>query len=269
MFTVTDRAMNVVKEGDVVTALTDGGFSCIVPYRNYKVDYTLPNGVGIWDEETRKNWFMTPDEILLVKQEDEIMRLEQNETLATLKEVVSKLDAMLVVLKGAETASELGEKPEPVVMPAWKEGDKVRCLKEGWGYVEGDVYEVGYCERDEEDFGVINRYGSVMGEGCLHSDDPDYINDNIEEYFELLEEAQEPAKKGRSVKFKVGDKVRIREGFDVDAYNSTAFDDLMSICFNKKMLFDGVRTIHSLDGEGDYMFEGGCYYYTDNMLELA
>lgn len=285
MFTVTDRAGNEVKVGDVVTALTDGGFSCIVPYINYKVDYTLPHGVGIFDEGTRKDWFMTPDEILLVKQEDEIMRLEQNEKVEFLKDFVSKAEEMLgilklvernfeeisAVLKGTETASELDEEPKRVAMPAWKEGDKVRCIKGVQGYDKGEVYQVGYCVFDDtdEDFGVRTVSGAVYSVGCLTSLDTDCINENILDYFELLEEAQEPEKKGRSVKFKVGDKVRIREGFDVDTYNSSAFENPMSIYFNKKMLFDGVRTIHSLDGAGDYVFEGGRYFYTDNMLELA
>lgn len=268
MFTVRDRAGNEVKVGNVVTALTDGGFSCIVPYRNYKVDYTLHHGVGIWDEGTRKTWFMTPDEILLVKQEDEIMRLEQNETVAALKEVVSKLDEMLVVLKGTETASELDEEPKRVAMPDWKEGDKVRCIKDVLGHDKGEVYQVGYCVFDDtdEDFGVRTVSGAVYSVGCLTSLDTDYINENILDYFELLEEAQEPEKKGRSVKFKVGDKVRIRKGFDEEEHNSGVE---RGVYFNPDMKFHGVRTIYDLDFEGDYRFEGSHFCYTDNMLELA
>ena len=265
-----DVAGTIVKVGDVVAALTDGGFSCIVPYRYYKVDYVLQHGVGILDEFTRKSWFMTPDEILLVKQEDEIMRLEQNETVVALKEVVSKLEEMLVVLKGTKTVSELDEKPKRVAMPDWKEGDKVRCIKSVDSYREGEVYEVGYCRVDVMDFGVLDAEGDVMFLGCIASDWDGCINENILDYFELLEEAQEPEKKGRSVKFKVGDKVRIREGFDAEGHNGgDRFLLRDELYFAPLMMFHGVRTIAEVDFEGDYMFEGSHFCYTDNMLELA
>lgn len=61
--------------------------------------------------------------------------------------------------------------------------------------------------------------------------------------------------------FKVGDKVKLKEGLKVDKF-------YYKISFRKKMIFKGVKTILETV-EGDFFVEDMPYWYEPEMLELV
>lgn len=72
----------------------------------------------------------------------------------------------------------------------WVEGAKVKCLKTEGGYVRGNIYILGLCNSNytDNDFGVKTERGIVFAKGCLSSDDKQFINGDILDYFELIKE---------------------------------------------------------------------------------
>ena len=79
-------------------------------------------------------------------------------------------------------------------------------------------------------------------------------------------------KKENNMKFKVGDKVRVRnwnsmaKEFGLDDYGNIYLGGIRFFCDGMKSLCGTVHTIDEIDGSG-YRFKTHCYWLTDDMLE--